>query len=135
MDDCGGESKDQAALDADVPYEICKQIPQGDLYDKCTNCINQKDGIWTAIGCIPSKPQNIIQTVIKIGLTLGGGFTLLMILVGGFMLSVSQGDPKKAQDAKERITAAIIGLIFIIFSITILQFIGVQIFKIPGFGN
>ena len=58
-----------------------------------------------------------------------------MILVGAFMLSVSQGDPNKTKEAKEIITSAIIGLLFVIFSVTILQFVGVEILHIPGFGE
>jgi Type IV secretion system pilin len=128
-------------LDLDLatfePFGLCKQIADPDQKAKCEECSGEEPatGVWTAIGCIPTKPESVVQTFIKIGLTIGGGVALLMILVGGFMLSVSQGDPKKTQDAKERITSSIIGLIFIIFSITILQFIGVQIFRIPGFGT
>jgi hypothetical protein len=66
---------------------------------------------------------------------MSGAIVLIMILAGAFMLSTSQGDPKKTQDAKELITSAIIGLLFIIFSITILQFVGVSILRIPGFGE
>jgi hypothetical protein len=65
----------------------------------------------------------------------GGGIATLIILAGGFMLSISQGDPKKTSEAKEMISAAVIGLIFIVFSISILQLIGVQILQIPEFGE
>ncbi len=116
-------------------YELCAQIktdtPQ---YSACMSCFLGQ-GIWTAIGCIPSNPQKIIQTIITIGLALGGGIVLIMILAGSFMLSVSQGDPNKTKEAKEMITSAIIGLLFVIFSVTILQFIGVSILHIPGFGE
>ena len=42
---------------------------------------------------------------------------------------------KGIKEAKEMITSAIVGSLFIIFSITILQFIGVSILHIPGFGE
>ena len=71
----------------------------------------------------------------EIGIIFAGAVVLIMILAGSFMLSTSQGDPKKVQEAKEMITSAIIGLLFVIFSITLLQFIGVSIIKIPGFGQ
>jgi hypothetical protein len=115
-------------------YELCAQIKTGtDQYQACADCFSSK-GIWTAIGCIPSNPESIIKVVITIGLGLGGGIVLVMILVGAFMLSVSQGDPNKTKEAKEIITSAVIGLLFVIFSVTILQFIGVSILHIPGFG-
>lgn len=116
-------------------YELCAQIKKDtDQYEACMTCFTGQ-GIWTAIGCIPSNPQSIIQTIIVIGLALGGGIVLIMILAGSFMLSVSQGDPNKTKEAKEIITSAIIGLLFVIFSVTILQFIGVSILHIPGFGE
>jgi hypothetical protein len=47
---------------------------------------------------------------------------------------ISQGNPEQVKGAREQLTAAIIGLLFIIFSLVILQIIGVNILKIPGFG-
>jgi hypothetical protein len=92
-------------------------------------------GIYTAVGCIPSTSEGIVAQLVKIGLGIAGGTALLMILAGSFMLSTSQGEPKRAGEAKELITSAVMGLLFIIFSVTILQFIGVTILRIPGFGT
>jgi len=33
------------------------------------------------------------------------------------------------------ITEAVVGVLFILFSVTILQFIGADVLKIPGFGS
>lgn len=92
-------------------------------------------GLYTAIGCIPSTSEGIVTQLVKIGLGIAGGVALLMILAGSFMLSTSQGEPKRAGEAKEMITSAVMGLLFVIFSVTILQFIGVTILRIPGFGS
>jgi len=43
--------------------------------------------------------------------------------------------PEALKDARDQLISAIIGLIFIIFSLVILQIIGVDILRIPGFGN
>ena len=121
-------------------YKICTQIKDADVRAKCEKCVGSEsepgmvDGVWTAIGCIPTNHEGIVQALVRIGIGLGGGFALLNILVGSFKLTVSEGDPKKTSDAKEVITSAIIGLIFIIFSVSILQLIGVQILRIPSFG-
>jgi hypothetical protein len=72
---------------------------------------------------------------VKLGLGIAGTSALLMILAGGFMLSTSGGDTKRVGEARELITSAVIGLLFIIFSVTLLQFIGVNLFHIPGFGK
>lgn len=117
-------------------YELCsQQIQEGtDEWEACKTCF-EGNGVWTAVGCIPRNPESVITVVVTIGLAAGGGIVLIMILVGSFMLSVSQGDPNKTKEAKEIITSAIIGLLFVIFSVTILQFIGVSILHIPGFGE
>ena len=94
-----------------------------------------KPGIYTAIGCIGADSESIVTRLVRIGLGIAGGVALLMILAGAFMFSTSQGDPKKAGEARELITSAVLGLIFIIFSVTLLQFIGVSVLRIPGFGS
>lgn len=126
-----------------IPYELCKQIQDSTAYQACVDCATggaggstqDPGGVWTAIGCIDRNPEAIIVVLITIGLSMGGGVALLMILIAGFILSTSQGDPKRTGEAKEMVTAAVIGLIFVIFSVTILQFIGVTVLQIPGFGG
>ena len=93
------------------------------------------EGIWTAIGCIKRDPTEIVQNLLRVGLGMGGGVALLMILAAGFLFSISQGDPKRTGQAKELVTAAVSGLLFIIFSVVILQFIGYTVLQIPGFGG
>ncbi len=113
-------------------YFLCNQAtPQ--YKPKCESCL-KTGGIWTAIGCVEHTAQGITDNLLKVGLGIAGGLALLMILVAAFEFSVSQGDPKLTNEAKERLQAAVIGLLFIIFSVTILQFMGVTILHIPGFG-
>ncbi|MBU1885496.1 pilin [Patescibacteria group bacterium] len=139
--------------DISEPYEICNQIPEteknadgtitnNEQYDQCLECFNQDadgdgkgDGIWTAIGCIDtSSTQGIVGKLMTVGIGIAGGIALLMILASAFLFATSEGEPKRTSEAKEILTSAIVGLLFIIFSVTILQFIGVNILKIPEFG-
>lgn len=134
---CQQEGQCSGSLNEITEYvwKICNQlIGFPDQYKRCDECVRQ-DSVWTAVGCIPTDAESMLQVLIRIGLMVGGGIALLIILAGAFILSISQGDPKKTSEAKDMITAALIGLIFIIFSVSILQFIGVQIFKIPDFGQ
>jgi hypothetical protein len=137
-DQCG---KDEGVIDplgstAEIePFEICNQIPEDGPRDKCLTCFGQQ-GIWTAIGCIDtSSTEGIVGKLMTVGISIAGGIALLMILASAFLFATSEGEPKRTSEAKEILTSAIIGLIFIIFSVTILQFIGVNILKIPGFGE
>lgn len=135
--DCAANSCQTEQTDADEKnsYNLClQQVNNSTAQARCIECFND-GGIWTAVGCVPQTADGIISTIMQLGLIIAGAVVLIMILVGSFMLSTSQGDPKKAQEAKEMITSAIIGLLFVIFSITILQFIGISIIKIPGFGE
>ena len=123
------------------PFQVCNQIPKNNstAIASCNHCL-AINGLWTAIGCFDftsqalTTPRGIIGKIMQIGLSLAGGVALLMILVAAFTYATSQGEPKRTGEAKEMMTSAIIGLIFIIFSVTILQFIGVEILHLPEFG-
>lgn len=124
-------------------FSLCKQIPiefteQRTACEACTGGTGEfegNEGVWTAVGCIQRDPESIIQRLITVGLGMSGGVALLTFLAAGFIFSTSQGDPKAYGKAKEMMTASIVGIIFVIFSVTILQFIGYEILKIPGFGG
>jgi hypothetical protein len=131
--------------DSDDSFSFCRQIPESSEYEEqrnaCLECVGgglddeDYEGVWTAIGCINRDPGAIMQRLIRVGLGIGGGIALITFLAAGFIFSTSQGDPKEYGKAKEMMTSAIVGLIFIIFSITILQFIGFSVLRIPGFGG
>lgn len=87
----------------------------------------------TAIGCIPINDTNaLIGFFLRWAIGIGGGIAFILILVSGFQIMTSQGDPQKLQAGKELLTSAVTGLVLIIFSVFILQFIGVNILGIPG---
>lgn len=123
-----------AGLAGITQFELCDQIADSTQKANCTTCYHDKNGVWTAIGCIGKDPVNIATSLVNLGLGIGGGIALLMILAAGFQFSISQGDPNKTKQAKELLTAAITGLLFIIFSVMILQFIGYDLLHLPGFG-
>jgi len=90
----------------------------------------------TAIGCIPaSSSDRFIEWVLRWSFGIGGGIAFLLIIISGFQIITSSGDPKKIQTGRELLTAAISGLILLIFSVFILRLIGVDILGIPGFGR
>lgn len=130
------------------PFILCDQLPEGsEAKSKCEQCASggggaasgtgddSRKGVWTAIGCINREPGAIAARFIQLGLSIGGGIALLSILAAAFLYSTSQGDAAKTGQAKELATAALAGLIFMIFSVTILQFIGYSVFQLPGFGG
>ena len=94
------------------------------------------NGINTAIGCIPINDSSaLIGFILRWAIGIGGGIAFILILVAGFQIMTSRGDPQRLQAGKELLTSAIAGLLLIIFSVFILQLIGVNILHIPGFGT
>jgi hypothetical protein len=53
--------------------------------------------------------------------------------MAGYTLMTSRDHPEALQDARQRLLGAIAGLIFIALALVILEVIGVDILKIPGF--
>lgn len=142
--DCEGRCEEAPPASTETStrkYKICEQIDReknAAQYEKCVTCLGAEDGtdgIWTAVGCIPREPEKVVMVIVRLGLGIGGGYALLSILGASFILTVSQGDPKQIDNAKQQLTAALGGLIFIIFSVFILHYIGYTILKIPGFGE
>jgi len=121
-------------------FDICKDITDKPTQDKCYDCIgypeSPKGNSWTAIGCITtSDPQAFIAWLLGGAIGIAGGIAFLLMLWGGFQIITSTGDPEKLNKGKEILTSAIIGLVVIIFSLFLLQLIGVKILQIPGFGT
>lgn len=113
---------------------LCDQIDT-QYSGKCWDCIN-KGRIWTAIGCLPTDFSDIINNyVFKLGIGIAGGISFLYFIYGVFLILTSAGNAEKITQAKEIIVSAISGLLLIIFSIFLLQVIGVDILKLPGFGK
>lgn len=87
----------------------------------------------TAIGALKTDPTNFVASIFSLLLGISGGIALILIIISGYRLMSSQGNPEQVQGAREMLTSAIVGLLFIIFSFVILQIIGVTILHIPGF--
>jgi hypothetical protein len=87
----------------------------------------------TAVGNWSSSPVQAIQALFGLVLSLTGIVALLVIIYAGYRIMTSQGNPERLTSARELLTAAIVGLLFTIFSLVILQTIGVDILHIPGF--
>lgn len=142
--DRGGPPQD-TGTNAAVPFSLCDQVSPEDKA-ACITCFGtgstsgqgdtaKPTGFWTAFGCIQTDTAGMITNFLRIGLAMAGGFVLLSILYGAFLLTTSSGDPKRVQEGQEMVSSAVMGLLFIIFSVIILRFIGVSILRIPGFGG
>jgi hypothetical protein len=118
-----------------VSESACETISDATQKAACNTCAaeNNNTGVWTAIGCITTDPNDLLGTILRLGLGLAGGIAFLLILFGGLQIMTSAGNPEQLNAGRELVTSAIIGLILVLFSIFLLQFIGVTIIGIPGF--
>jgi len=109
--------------DPEPPLPPCANF---DANGKCTS-------VDTALGPINTDTAGFIKSIFGLVLGLSGGIALFLIIYSGYQLMASRGKPEALQAAQDQLTAAIVGLVFIIFSLVILQIIGFDILKIPGF--
>jgi hypothetical protein len=87
------------------------------------------------LSCVPIVFKNIVN----IALVLAGATTLIFIIISGLELMNSGGDQKKVGEARATLTWAIVGLLIILGSFAIVNFIsfatGVECIKKTGFDN
>jgi type IV secretory pathway VirB2 component (pilin) len=93
---------------------------------KCT-------GVSTAIGTISTQPAAFVTRIMSLLLGLAGGIAVLLIIAAGYSIMTSRANPEQIKEARERLLGAIVGLLFVILSLVILEVIGFNILRIPGF--
>lgn len=90
-------------------------------------------GILTAIGCIPTEPKALVEGLLKYGTVAAAAIAFILMLLGALGMITAEGNPEVIKNSQERFYAAIIGLLFIIFAVLLMQVIGVDILGLPGF--
>ena len=112
---------------------VCNTLDSG-TSAFCNEDVNR--GVNTAIGCLlAAEPKKFVGQILGWGVGVGGGIAFLLIVYAGFQMATAGGDPKRVQAAKELLTSALAGLILIVLSVVLLNFIGVKILNLPGFAG
>ncbi len=104
----------------------------------CSDPVNNQDPatckkINTAVGQIDVTPQGFINSIFRFVLLVAAFGGIVIIVYAGYIFMISRGDKEKLSAARDTLTSAIVGLLFIVLSIVILEIIGVDILRIPGF--
>ncbi len=97
-------------------------------YEPC----EEGKGVQTALGCIPFEADALVRFFFRNLMGVVGGIGLLLMIYGSFLVLTSQGDQEKVKRGREIITTTVSGILFIIFSLFLLRFIGIEILHIPG---
>jgi TRAP-type C4-dicarboxylate transport system permease small subunit len=77
-------------------------------------------GLVTQSNVPNSSPD--LRTILNIVLGVVGALAFLLIVIAGLRYTLSQGDPAKITEAKNRITYAAIGLVITALAATIVNF-------------
>lgn len=86
----------------------------------------------TALGCLPYN-QEFTGALLGFLTGISGAIALVIMLMGTIQIISAGGDPKKLEHGKELFKGAVIGLLVVIFSVTLLKIIASDIIKLPGF--
>jgi len=134
LEDCGKDACD--------PGNGCTlntlKIPPSPVcadYDETvgSNTLGSCQTINTAIGPLNIQLSEFTKTIFSLLLSVSGLIILYIVIRSGYILLFSQGNAEKVKEAQDRLTSAVVGLLFLIFSLIVLQTIGVDILHIPGF--
>lgn len=94
------------------------------------------------IGCIKTDlgfteqeaASSVTQTLLNIIFGIVGGVAFLYLIYGSFIILTSQSNPERLNYGKRLVFGAIIGVVFTLASVFIVNFIASGILRIPGFG-
>ena len=80
---------------------------------------------------VPVDIATLIGNILPYIFGAAGIALLIYLVLGGFQMMTSRGDPKAMQSAQGKITNAIIGFVIVIFAFFIVQIFG-QVFGIQN---
>lgn len=98
---------------------------------------------YTFLGCITTGAGSfqeggaagVVQTLLRTVFSIVGGVAFLYLIYGSFVIVSSQNNPEKLNYGRRLVYGAIIGLVFSLMSVLIVNLLANQVLKIPGFGE
>jgi hypothetical protein len=92
-----------------------------------------KEAIDTALGCLPVSTSGFTSALLTFLAGTAGAISLVIMLIATIQIMTGGDNAEQVKKGKELFTGAITGLLFIIFSVTLLQIVAGGIIKLPGF--
>lgn len=89
--------------------------------------------IDTALGCIPYETKGFTSSLLTFLAGTAGAIALVVMLIATIQIMTGGDNAEQVKKGKELFTGAVTGLLFIIFSVTLLKIIAGDIIKLPGF--
>lgn len=89
--------------------------------------------IDTALGCLSFETGNFTSSLLAFMIGITGAVSLVVMLMATIQIMTGGNNPEAIKKGKELFTSGVTGLLFIIFSVTLLRIIAGDIIKLPGF--
>ena len=71
-----------------------------------------------------------VNPMLAFGIGVAAGLAVFMVIIGGFQIMLSNGDEGKIGEGRQRILAAIGGLLILVFAATILNLLNPDFFQL-----
>lgn len=105
-------------------------VPQPGTHYTVFGCIKTNIGDFTQTGAASS----LVQVLLNLIFTTAGGVAVLYIVYGAFLIITSQADPERLAYGRRVVMGSIIGLVFVLMSVLIVNLLANGILTLPGFG-
>lgn len=110
--------------------------PLASAVDPTAGCPGSSDTnpqINTGLGCISTSTSGFTSALFVFLAGTAGAISLVIMLVATIQIMTGGDNAEAVKKGKELFTGAITGLLFIIFSVTLLRIIAGDIINLPGF--
>jgi hypothetical protein len=105
-------------------------------FDPTAGCPGSSDTnpqIYTGLGCIPTSTSGFTSALLTFLAGTAGAISLVLMLVATIQIMTGGDNAEQVKKGRELFTGAVTGLLFIIFSVTLLRIIAGDIIQLPGF--
>ncbi len=133
----------------DAPYPTLKTMEIPETADANGLPINippttQPGHYYTAVGCLTTNvgdftgqgaAAGVVTPILNIMFSLAGGIAFLYLMYGAFLILTSRGDFEQLSQGKRTVYGSIVGLIFTLTSVFVINLLANGVLKIPGFGG
>lgn len=100
--------------------------------------------VYTQLGCVGTNlggfqqagaAASVAQTLLNVIFSAVGGLAFLSLIYGSFIIMTSQANPERLNYGKRVVYGAIIGAIFALSAVFLVNLLASGVLKIPGFGS
>jgi hypothetical protein len=111
------------------PTTNLQPAPVPGRYYTMLGCIDGGVGGFTSKGAV----GGVVQTLLNVVFGLVGTLAFLSIIYGSYIILTSRADPSRLNYGRRVLIGAVIGALFALGSVFIVNFVAGKILKIPGF--